>query len=38
MANVAVSELSQGLKSQLSASYAVLMLSDAKLDISYDNL
>ncbi len=38
MANVAVSELSQGLKTQLSASYAVLLLNDAKLDITSDNL
>jgi len=38
MANVPVSDLPQGLKNQLCVSYAVLLLSDSKQDISVDNL
>jgi hypothetical protein len=38
MASVAVSELSTELKNQLSTSYATLLLSDAKVDITADNL
>ena len=38
MASVAVSELSAGLKNQLSTSYASLLLNDANVDINEDNL